>query len=246
MTDTPFISCRTLLCTLPDGAGFPQNLGYLLYGALNAALPEDLTCILHAQERSPFSAHVRRRPEGMVWVMSGFGEAGQAILEAAAQVSAVTLPGGDTVMLRPEAAMQTVSEEAFCRRYLRDEAPRRVLPLRFVTPCAFKSGGAYENFPTPFHILQSLALTWDAVAQSYRLGDVETLHDLAEHACFSRYNLRSAGYKLKGTAIPAFLGELTLSLRGPEPLLRIVNLLCALAPFSGIGIKTALGMGGVD
>ena len=59
------------------------------------------------------------------------------------------------------------------------------------------------------------------------------------------YSLRTVRYSLKGTKIPAFVGNIVMESRLSAPLQEIWQLLVALAPYSGIGIKTTLGMGGV-
>ena len=59
------------------------------------------------------------------------------------------------------------------------------------------------------------------------------------------YNLHTTRYLLKETRIPSFLGSVTIEARLAPPLLEFWNALLSFAPYGGIGIKTALGMGGV-
>ena len=59
------------------------------------------------------------------------------------------------------------------------------------------------------------------------------------------YNLSLQQYSVGGVPIDAFKGRYTLLLRGTEAQNRIAALLLAYAEYAGIGIKTALGMGGV-
>ena len=69
---------------------------------------------------------------------------------------------------------------------------------------------------------------------------------LASGLCISDYSLHTVRYNLKNAYIPAFTGRVTVTARLPVPLLELWNALLCWAPYSGIGIKTALGMGGVD
>ncbi len=41
------------------------------------------------------------------------------------------------------------------------------------------------------------------------------------------------------------MGKITIIIRGPEQLARLAGALISFAEYSGLGIKTALGMGGV-
>ena len=45
--------------------------------------------------------------------------------------------------------------------------------------------------------------------------------------------------------IPSFIGNIDIYIRGPQTMTNLVNLLISFAKFSGIGIKTSIGMGGI-
>ena len=67
---------------------------------------------------------------------------------------------------------------------------------------------------------------------------------LADGLRISDYALRSTGFRLKETVIPGFTGRLTILLS--PPLAELWSTLLSWAEYSGIGIKTTLGMGGVS
>ncbi|GHV27410.1 hypothetical protein FACS1894167_02370 [Synergistales bacterium] len=139
----------------------------------------------------------------------------------------------------------SVSEADFCKTHLAENDPERKILLRFVTPTSFKSGGEYVIMPSVELIFQSLLAKWNAYAADNRLDAPDVLSDICAHTRIVNYSLRSAGFAIKGVVIPAFTGNVKLSVRGPDMLVRLVNLLTAFGGLSGIGIKTALGMGGV-
>ena len=60
-----------------------------------------------------------------------------------------------------------------------------------------------------------------------------------------RYSLRSAIYYLENTRIIGYKGKITLIIRGPVELARLAGALLFFAEYAGLGVKTALGMGGV-
>ena len=59
------------------------------------------------------------------------------------------------------------------------------------------------------------------------------------------YRLQTLRHPLKQVHIPSFSGRVVLEARLPAPLLEVFKTLYCFAPYSGVGIKTALGMGGV-
>ena len=62
----------------------------------------------------------------------------------------------------------------------------------------------------------------------------------------SQYELHSAEYIIKpGIAQPGFEGELSLRLNGNSVQRDRIALLLRYAAYTGVGAKTALGMGGV-
>ena len=52
-------------------------------------------------------------------------------------------------------------------------------------------------------------------------------------------------YRIKGAAIPCFYGRIFLEAKLPVVLQELWSALLQFAPYSGIGMKTTLGMGGV-
>ena len=70
---------------------------------------------------------------------------------------------------------------------------------------------------------------------------------LAQAVKVTGYNLSLQQYSVGGAPIDAFKGRYRLLFRGTQSQNqnRIVALLAAYAEYAGIGVKTALGMGGV-
>lgn len=46
--------------------------------------------------------------------------------------------------------------------------------------------------------------------------------------------------------IPAFIGEVIINVRGPQQLSNLANMLIEFGTYSGVGIKTGMGMGGIS
>lgn len=61
-----------------------------------------------------------------------------------------------------------------------------------------------------------------------------------------RFQLRDRTFFLKGNAIPGFVGEMTLDNRLSGFHRELAGALLTFAGYAGVGIKTSLGMGGVE
>ena len=124
----------------------------------------------------------------------------------------------------------------------------RTMKLRFLTPTTFKSDGSYVNLPSVPLIMRNLLNKWNgcfAEVCPIEDEDGEGIQAIANGLRIAEYRLSSRDYLLKGQSIPGFTGELTLKCRLDGFHLTMANLLLHFAPYAGVGIKTALGMGGV-
>lgn len=71
-------------------------------------------------------------------------------------------------------------------------------------------------------------------------------NEKAEYSQIVDYRLRSTKFYLEGTKIPAFMGELTIRVNAPLPILQLADVLLRSAVYTGVGVKTSLGMGKIE
>ena len=126
------------------------------------------------------------------------------------------------------------------------EEPASRTRLWFRTPCAFKQAGRYAIYPQEFLLLQSLVLHWNTAFPDCQLSDPDALDAILRGLRILDYSLHTVSYPIKNTRIPGFVGSAVVEARLALPLLELWNALLSFAPYGGIGIKTALGMGGVS
>ncbi len=120
-----------------------------------------------------------------------------------------------------------------------------ILNLEFLTPTAFKSNGRYQIFPDMRYIYQSLMNKYSAASAEMEMYDGETLEQLVVHSSVVRYRLHSTFFPLEGVKIPSFKGEITVKVGGTQTMARYARLLARFGEYAGLGIKTAMGMGGL-
>lgn len=140
-----------------------------------------------------------------------------------------------------ETSYEQLADEIFPQR----NTPRAV-NLEFMTPTAFKHDGKYAIFPDTFLILNSLLQRWNNFSEVMKLDETNLACKLAELCRISRYSLYTQPFSLERVNINGFCGRMNIFFGGNDMLNRILGLLFSFAPFAGVGIKTALGMGAVD
>lgn len=235
------------------GRDFPSvHWGSLMHGVLMENIDSSYAERLHAERYSPVSQSIvpASRERGCSkarWDINILGN--EAIEELAPKIlglSEVKLKKrGTTLKIGNINIPSSMSEEEFCRRHLVENDARRRLEIEFMTPCSHKSNGQYCIFPSEDRMIKSLVQKWNAYSQEYKIEDAEAVEQIIEHLRITQYKLSSTSFHLEGLKIPAFAGKISLSVKGPEPLVRLANMLLSFSEYSGIGMKTALGMGAV-
>lgn len=219
---------------------------YKLYSWLQQMMPDDVCDYLHQNTQTPVSQFLfyDQNLGKSVWTISLLGvETERVIAPVLEQVSKIEL--------------HTESFDAHCLKQIQIDSVQALVydagamgmdtrtTFRFCTPTSFKQNDRYAIFPQERLILQSLTSKWDVLFPEYPLSDPDAKQILEEGIRISDYRLRSARYPLKGVKIPGFVGEVVIDTHLSAPMQQLWNSLCILAPFTGVGMKTALGMGGV-
>ncbi|NLK01407.1 MAG: CRISPR system precrRNA processing endoribonuclease RAMP protein Cas6 [Clostridia bacterium] len=205
---------------------FSYSWGYAIYSAFLAELNEELADAVHGDV---FFTQYMTPEEWVVNTTAPFDFKESYHLHRF---------GADIRLIEQE--ISTITEQELADKFLIKEPYQKTIRLRFLTPTTFKQDGEYVLYPTVELIMQSLTNKWNVWAKSFLLEDIQW-----DNCQISRYNLRSALYFLKGIRIRGFVGYVDLRFWGPESMIRLANMICNFAQYSGIGIKSTLGMGGV-
>jgi CRISPR-associated endoribonuclease Cas6 len=136
-------------------------------------------------------------------------------------------------------------EELAARYLTAGEAPDAAITLEFAAPTAFKSREMQMPAPLPGLVFGSLLDRWNAVSPVQLPDDVRAFAEDA--VAISQYNLRSAAVRYKqNSVLIGGVGTATYrALGGDRYWLACLNLLADFALYSGVGVKTATGMGQV-
>lgn len=230
-----------LRLALPDDAFIPSFWAYRLYAWLLDQIPHEAAEQFHNQDQHALTQYVDR---DRVWTVNLFGEESVtwfgSILERTDRIVLHT-----DILSVSERHVQPIGEPEFFLRQGRERAGRRTV-IQFVSPTAFKQAGRYAIFPQEELLLQSLLMKWKEVCPDYSLEDTDMLDEMKKGIHIVDYDLRTSRFPLKNTRVPCFYGKIFVETRLPIVLQEIWHALACLAPYSGIGMKTTLGMGGVQ
>lgn len=226
------------------------SMAVLLHGVLMRLVSPGAAAELHRQGLKPFSQYiVPGEPGQALWVVNVLHSSAQEIYRVLSdeRLKEIYLEqkGKSYPVLDRRAEVSPGYREMAEEHYLTRPLERR-WRITFVTPAAFKSEGGYCILPAPRLIYQNLINRWNQFAPGLSLDGENLCDQLTAHTAVKSYSLRSRPFHLEGVAVPSFGGWLELALGGPEALARLGVLLLHYACWAGVGIKTAMGMGGTE
>ena len=225
-----------------------SNCGSLMQGALMQKIDYAYGEILHRSERKPYSQYLLCGASETRWILQTLTEEAESeiwVKTGAAHWDTIYLEQKDLQLTIHGLTRTCLSEDELLQKTFFADCPRRA-KIRFVTPAAFKTAGEYQNFPTVRHVFQSLIQKFDAVSTDVAVGSEQVLEDIQQHTKVVGYNLRSTLFSVEGIKIPSFLGSMSFLLTGPQQLVNLTHMLLLFGTYAGVGIKTAMGMGGMQ
>ncbi len=131
-------------------------------------------------------------------------------------------------------------------QYMRDYLTRQAFPttmIHFRTATSHKSEGKYVLFPSVELMANSIRNRLATSGDCLSLPD-EHLALLVDRTRIDHYHLQTTQFGLEGIRVTGYTGNLRLRFSGPDEIVSFGNMFFGLAEWFGIGIKTALGMGG--
>lgn len=245
---------QSIILTLApeNGESLNLNMASLFHGALMELAESAFAEIMHTQGLKPYSQYICRGENKREWhwhinalTDESFDKLAVPLLNDELSTLELKKKNIELKIIKKEIGERITIEDLIRRFYINNTANRRI-KLKFITPCAFKTDGRYEFFPHISLIYQSLINKMDCFAAGVSVKDEAAFKHLCENTKIIGYKLRSCRFSLEGIKIPSFLGEIIIRIDGPETLVSLSNLILNYALWSGIGIKTALGMGGVE
>ncbi len=214
-----------------------------LQGVLMEHIDTDYAERLHQYYLNPYSQYVVKEKEKMVWYICTMNqEAYEKVILPMAKLKQIQIRRKEITAKIEKSTIETRKEEELIQQFY-TEACDRYLNLQFCTPTSFKRDGKYVIYPDLRLIYGSLMRKYSAASEELDMYDEETLEELVTNSEIIRYRLQTMPFPLEKVQINGFVGSICIKIRGTETMANYIRLLCRFGEYSGVGIKTSMGMG---
>lgn len=222
--------------------------GSLFHGAIIEILNSDYADELHRSQLHPYSQYLENDSTGNVyWVVNCTNrKASDNILSPLLKLDSVFIKKLNREIRFVDKTYREDEYQKFTESFYNERASKYI-DLKIKSPLSFKKNDEYTIFPDLRNFYKSLMNKYDEAMRESdsTIFDLSTLNELCEKTRIIRYNLRSCGFPLEGVVIPSFCGSISLKISAPQTLINFAHMLFRFGEYSGIGIKTSMGMGAV-
>lgn len=218
----------------------------VLHGVLMERLDTAYVEFLHNQQLHPYSQYVTSTEAGPVWNIHTLNR------EAYENIILRFLDGPKTFTLRHNKQevsikshqIKTLEKSELLETFYHEQASNN-FELEFLTPTAFKQNGHYMILPDIRLLSQNLMMKYSASSETVNMTDEEALEQIVSHTFITRHRIQSRSFPIEGAKVSGFTGHVTFRCKGTETMSRYLRLLLSFGEFSGIGIKSSVGMGAI-
>lgn len=229
----------------PGASNIGYNSGSLFQGVIMENIDSKYADKLHNLPYNPYSQYILKNNEELYWVICGVSyEAYENVILPLLELNTIEIKNKNIEIEMKDKKLETINRERFISEELFNSEVKSRASFHFVTPTAFKSNNKYVFIPTSRYIYQSLMNKFDSSGRE-EVFSIDILDELENKSYIAKYNLRSKAFNLEAIKIPSFVGELEIKFETTNEIKKLCNMLGKFAEYSGIGIKSAMGMGAV-
>ncbi len=220
--------------------------GSSFHGLLFSLLPSEIADILHGEGQHLFSQWIEPlNHDHFIWHIGALDDTvGEVIAESIA--SAPKLYSSHMHTEFPVLHAQCTHTDV--NQLMEDCFHRSCLPEGMLcalkTPVSHKVNGQYVNLPDISLIMNGLRKRALQICPDLIYADDEVTANLVSSVRIGKYKLQSSTFGVGGAFVVGYTGTMELKLIGSEDSNRLAWFLLRLSEWCGLGIKTALGMGG--
>lgn len=235
---------------IPLGMQARPDMGSLMQGAIMEIIGSDAAEELHTMKLRPYTQCVYYDTQARqgFWRLTtthpyGYEAVIQPVL-AYQQPVYLKKRQAEITLGKPQ-QIQNMSYQELADTVFRDSRAPKGVDIAFLTPVSFKHNNGYDILPDIGRCYGSLLSKWDTFAAGISLEQDGLAEELAAQCIVTKFHLNSQPFGLEGISITGFIGTMRLRFTGNDMVRRLQGLLWMFAPFCGLGIKTAMGMGAV-
>lgn len=231
--------------TFPKGQTGHVSMGSVFHGALMELVGTEAAARFHEESLRPYRQCLLPKPGNQaVWQFGILTEgAFHTIMEALQRQQSIYLRQKRwTIAIGEPRVLWQAAEKDLMEKHLDGAIPTGG-QITYLTPVGFKQQGQYVLLPDSRLVLQSALARWNAfAAEPLEEGIADVL---GYYTQLRRYRIQSQVFGVEKQYIPGCVGTMSFAFLGDEMVRRTTALLWDFACVSGLGIKTALGMGTV-
>jgi len=229
-----------LLIEKYDNARLFSSLAVKIHAYLMNTINQELAAEFHKQELRPYSLFTYERKNDVIFRFSTLNEMALPLYTLCLYTKKIKIFGIEDDLQ----VIRTVTHPEITIDEIIHTSVPQAFSLLFASPATYRQGSKYRNTFSAPQLLYS-------VADKLRINEGINIPNQDVDVCeeilhMDSYRFASETYTVKkGNKIPGFIGEAEFRLTGTERQNKTIILLLRYACYSGLGAKTALGMGGV-
>ena len=203
------------------------SIGPFLQGFLMDRIAGDYAAYLHSLSFNPYSQNCQIGDDGksLRWRIATLtDEAFERIVVPLQLVDFVEVKSLRLSLPVESRSLETVSLKDLTNLIYANESPKQT--MLFVTPTSFKQAGTYLIMPSIRLIFQNLLMRYGQIYENEKEIDPGTLEFIEQNVRIASYDLRSRYFSHamnEARKVPAFIGLLNLSIKGPQALIGLVH-----------------------
>ncbi len=216
-----------------------------LQGFLMERIDTGYAELLHRQQMHPYSQAVLAEKGQVIWQISALNQTAlEQIVRPMMSVDLIRLHREKHPICILEKHLTTLEDGELLQEFYGKTAEMN-LTVEFLAPTAFRQHGRYVILPDVRLICQNLMMRQSVLMERIDMMDEETMEQLVSECMIVRHRIRSMIFPAERTTIPGFVGMVTFRCFGTKTMARYLRLLLRFGEFSGVGIKTGMGMGAI-
>ena len=197
----------------------------------------------------PYTHYISRREDKVFWIINTLNKEAREniILPIMKSIPNKIFDEKNEIdiFIKDKSLEMITYENLISRNYLVKEQSNYIT-INFNSPTSFSSNGNYKILPEIDLIYKSIIQKYNTFSNDYEINDEDVLNFIIENTNIMDYNLKSVRFSMNNFRVPSFIGNIRIKIKGTEASKNLIHLLLDFETYSGIGMKTSLGMGGID
>lgn len=228
-----------------EAEGLNSNMGSLFHGYIMEKIDPAYAEFFHYNQTNPFTSCIYKDKERKkyFWRITSYNKKAYDMIFPYFldnDLKEIFIEHKDLLVKIKDFSLKKSSfEELFLESSIKNK-------LNLLTVTSFKSNEVTHIFPNIATLLSGVISKINQHSDTIKLEDKMIIDELLEKVYIQDYNLKSLFFHLEKIKIKGFIGSLSLSIKEKNPvLIQLLSFLILASEYTGLGIKTSLGMGGV-